>query len=343
MNDDQSNQYQIIEQKLRIQEEQFEGVFESSLVGMAIIGLEGKWIRINNSLLRMLGYEMDRLYQLTFQDITHPDDLQKDLQLLDSLIMGEIESYQMEKRYFSSKGEIVWGLLSVSVVRDSNTKPLHFVSQILDITETKRINHLRLKEMDKKINHIAHELHENFAQTLASIKLLLASSRAGRTYAAADLNSVDKKMTTLISDIQRLTEQIVPTTFMDENLHSLLNGLVVRYSVSHGLKIELAVDDDTNSLPFGVTYNIYRIVEDLVQLALLRDARKVSVELSYSGSLLLNFTDNGVVENDLHVPESELLINNIKTRVEMVEGVLNSSADLYGRNDISIHIPLSRS
>ena len=340
MDVDQSEKYIVLEHALRIQQEQFRGVFESSSIGMAIVGLQGQWINVNNSLLKILGYDRERLYQLTFQDITHPDDLHEDLQLLQDLVKGKIESYQLEKRYFNINGQVVWGLLSVSIVRDALGNPLHFVSQIVDITQEKKMTHLRLAEMDKKINRIAYELHENIAQTIASIKLFLASSRAGKVYAGTDLMGIDKKLSSLISDIQALTDQIVPTTFIDENLHSLISGVVVKYAVSHDLKIDLSLDEFVKTLTFPSTYNIFRIVEDQIQSAVLRNATIIKIKLKKSKALMLTFSDNVKIEKYSSGSRIDLLISNIKTRVEMLNGAIRNPGDIYKKNVFSIAIPV---
>lgn len=125
------------ENELRQSEARFRRSFEYSGIGMAIVSLEGKWIQVNQSLLDMLGYGRVELLQLTFQDITHPDDLNKDLELLKETLVGARQNYAMEKRYFDSKGEILWVRLNVSLVRDHEGAPVHFVSQIENITEQK--------------------------------------------------------------------------------------------------------------------------------------------------------------------------------------------------------------
>ncbi|MDQ8181242.1 PAS domain S-box protein [Pelagicoccus sp. SDUM812005] len=127
------------ENELSDSEERFRRSFEYSGIGMAIVSLEGKWIQVNQSLLDMLGYEREELLQLTFQDITHPDDLNTDLELLQETLAGKRQNYAMEKRYFDSKGEIIWIKLNVSLVCDVQGRPIHFVSQIENISESKQL------------------------------------------------------------------------------------------------------------------------------------------------------------------------------------------------------------
>lgn len=128
----------LAEKELRLQEEQFRGAFEYSAIGMAVVSLDGKWLRINKQLCEIVGYTEEELLKMTFQDITHPDDLESDLQKLNQLLNGDIDHYQIEKRYFHKNGDIVWALLIVSLVKDNEGKPYHFVSQVEDITTRKK-------------------------------------------------------------------------------------------------------------------------------------------------------------------------------------------------------------
>jgi len=125
------------EQQLRESEQRFRLAFEHAPIGIAIVGLDGLFREVNPALCWLTGYPSDRLRALTFQDITHPDDLDADLSLLAQLLVGELDSYAMEKRYYSASGTLVWVLLTVSLVLADDDEPLYFVSQIQDITDRK--------------------------------------------------------------------------------------------------------------------------------------------------------------------------------------------------------------
>jgi diguanylate cyclase (GGDEF)-like protein/PAS domain S-box-containing protein len=127
------------EEARRIADEQFRTAFDDALVGIALVAPDGTWLRVNDALCRIVGRERDELYGGTFQDITHPEDLDADLALLEQTLAGERSGYQMEKRYLRPDGTVVWALLSVSLVRDPAGAPLHFISQVLDISERKRL------------------------------------------------------------------------------------------------------------------------------------------------------------------------------------------------------------
>ncbi len=126
-----------MEEALGEKERRFRGAFEASAIGMALVGLDGRWLEVNQSVCDIFGYPEQELLAKTFQDLTHPDDLEEDLEDVRRLIDDQIPYYRMEKRYYHRDGYIVWGALSVSLVRDAWGCPLYFVSQVEDITEKK--------------------------------------------------------------------------------------------------------------------------------------------------------------------------------------------------------------
>jgi diguanylate cyclase (GGDEF)-like protein/PAS domain S-box-containing protein len=112
--------------------------FDGAPIGAALVGLDGRWIKVNDAACRMLGRTAEELLEVSFQDITHPDDLDADLELLERTLSGDQSGYSMEKRYLRPGGEIVWATLTVALVRDEKDVPLFFVSQFVDITARKR-------------------------------------------------------------------------------------------------------------------------------------------------------------------------------------------------------------
>jgi diguanylate cyclase (GGDEF)-like protein/PAS domain S-box-containing protein len=123
--------------------------FDRAPIGMALVAPDGGFLRVNDTLCDMLGYSELDLLSLTFQDITHPDDLDADVEHVRAMLAGEIRSYDMEKRYIRADGSQVWTLLSVSLVRDDAHRPRYFVSQIQDIDQRKRAQ----AELEHLANH----------------------------------------------------------------------------------------------------------------------------------------------------------------------------------------------
>jgi diguanylate cyclase (GGDEF)-like protein/PAS domain S-box-containing protein len=127
-----------ISKALRETEEHFRNAFDYAAIGMALVSPQGAWLRVNRSLCNLIGFTETEMLDSNFQAVTHPDDIGNDLANLYRLLQGETPTSQVEKRYVHRDGEVVWALNSVSLVRDGDDNPAHFIFQIQDITERKR-------------------------------------------------------------------------------------------------------------------------------------------------------------------------------------------------------------
>lgn len=117
-------------------EERFRATFEQAAVGIGHVSLEGKWLRVNERLCRMTGYSREEMLERSFQDITYPDDIGRDLLHMAALIAGEIQSYSLEKRYVHRDRTIFWITITVALMR-KHGKPQYFISVIEDISKRK--------------------------------------------------------------------------------------------------------------------------------------------------------------------------------------------------------------
>ncbi|WP_253383793.1 diguanylate cyclase [unidentified bacterial endosymbiont] len=130
-------------------EARFRNAMEYSAIGMALVGIEGQWLQANKALCTFLGYSQAELQALTFQQLTWPEDLHADLEQLEQLINGDINTYSLEKRYYTRDGEVVWALLAVSVVRHADGTPLYFIAQIEDINDLKQTEWVNKRLMER--------------------------------------------------------------------------------------------------------------------------------------------------------------------------------------------------
>ena len=130
----------------RLSEEHFRAAMEHSAIGMALVGLDGKWLKVNQALCRLVGYTEAELLRIDFQTITHPEDLDRDLAQARRMAAGEIATYHMEKRYFHKSGRVVWILLTVAMARDAAGRPAYFISQIQDITQRREAEEMMRRD-----------------------------------------------------------------------------------------------------------------------------------------------------------------------------------------------------
>ncbi|MCK0159271.1 PAS domain-containing sensor histidine kinase [Allomuricauda sp. F6463D] len=169
--------------QLETSEKSLLGAFENSSVGMALVAKDGTFIKVNQSLCDSLGYSNEELLSLTFQDITYPGDLEIDLSLLGEVIDNKRNTYQIEKRYFDKKGQLVHTLLTVTAVKKFDGTISHFVSQIVDISsrikaeeKLKSLLELTTNKNSSLVNFahiVSHNLRSNAANLTMICKFLL--------------------------------------------------------------------------------------------------------------------------------------------------------------------------
>jgi len=284
-------------------ENRFRNAMEYSAIGMALVSPQGKWLQANKSLCKLLGYDAEYLKTLSFQDITHPEDLGKDLALLQQLLDDDIQSYNMEKRYLCRSGEMVWVLLAVSLVRDENQNPLYFISQIEDITELK---HTEIT--NKRLSEALHEEKELLHITLNSINEAVIST--DRDLNITFMNPVAEKMTGWkeaqaqgqpVGRIVHITKgpdgpllDNLQQFDIRENLHSSVEQSLVLHGHSTGLfDVQLAVSPlrTLKDEPIGIVL----VLQDVSK------SRELMRKLSYSAShdLLTGLANRGSFEKSL--------------------------------------------
>ena len=141
-----------MEDSIREKEERFRGYFEHSQVGMAVTSPTKGWVEVNDQLQRMLGYTLDELRQKTWAELTHPDDIEADVQKFERMLAGEIDNYALDKRFIRKDGEIVYTNLTVSCIRAETGDVLNVLASFQDITERKKMDddlHERIKDLDE--------------------------------------------------------------------------------------------------------------------------------------------------------------------------------------------------
>lgn len=158
------------EEELRLSEERFRQAFDYAGIGMALVALDGRWMRVNAALCHMLAYSEEELLRTTFQAITHPEDLASDLNSVSDLLLGRIHRYCREKRYLTKAGSVVWVQLTASLIRDDDGSPLHFVSQIEDISARKQ-SEVALRELQKELVERNQRLEITSRQSEAANRL----------------------------------------------------------------------------------------------------------------------------------------------------------------------------
>jgi two-component system cell cycle sensor histidine kinase/response regulator CckA len=170
--------------ELRASEERFFGAFEYAPIGVGLVLPDGRLLKVNRALCDLVGYSEAELLTRTFQNLTHPEDLEADLGYAHRLITEDIRSYQMEKRYLHARGHHLTVLLHVSLVRDAAGQPLYFIAQIQDITgrkqlEARLLQSQKLETVGKLAGGIAHEFNSILTAIIGQAELVLADLPPG--------------------------------------------------------------------------------------------------------------------------------------------------------------------
>ncbi|MBA0098347.1 PAS domain S-box protein [Stenotrophomonas indicatrix] len=195
----------------RLAAEKFAGAFTSAALGMALVSLEGRWLDVNDALCRILGYTREELLQVDFQRLTHPADLQTDLALVQDLLAGRRTHYHLEKRYLGREGNTIWARLSVSLVRNERGEPLHFVSQIQDVS-AQRSSEQRLFESEQRSRITLDAVADLVLSVALDGHIEYANAAAVRMLAGDGALSLAGH---LVQDVLSLTTEYAPQSQLD--------------------------------------------------------------------------------------------------------------------------------
>ena len=261
------------EKALRESEARFEAIFESAAIGMALVDAHGHPVESNAALQKMLGYTKSELADMGFTEYTHPDDARADWDLFTELVEGKRDQYQIEKRFLRKDGQVVWGQLDVSLVRNETGEFKYCIGMVEDISGRKRTEEaLRqlsgrlLRLQDEERRRMARELHETAAQSLAGLAVDLNMVKT----LAPDLNP---RASACLSESLELAEQcsreirtisylLHPPLVDEAGLEPALRWYTSGFAQRSGIEVHLDVSPEFGRLPNDHELTLYRIVQE---------------------------------------------------------------------------------
>lgn len=171
------------EEQLIRNEARFRSYFELSTAGIALTSPAAGWIEVNDRLCEMLGYSRDELTMMTWTELTHPDDLNTDLEQFRQVMAGEIEAYSLDKRFIRKDGECIWTRLSVKCVRLADGSVDYFSALLIDITERKiaeqeiQVKNEEMFALNEELNATIEEMEAANEELSAANERLIESER----------------------------------------------------------------------------------------------------------------------------------------------------------------------
>ena len=261
-------------QALAESENRFRQLFEQASVGVALESLEGKLAIVNPAFCTMLGYSEAELHEMSCVQISHPDDLAAEEPLLRELWAGTRSSYQIDKRFFRSDGTIVWGRVSVSLLKPQDGSQPFIIGMLRDISPLKQrdeelvtLTGRLIEAQEDERRRISRELHDDIGQQAAAIAADLcvlreAIARGSSDSASGLADMVSQLATELSTSIHKLSHDLHSSRLQYLGLASALKDLCDKLGAQHHLTIELSVDCQVDRLPEPVELCLFRIAQE---------------------------------------------------------------------------------
>jgi PAS domain S-box-containing protein len=244
-----------LEAELKQSEQQLRWTFAQAGVGIAHVSPDGRWLRINDRVCEMLGWSREELLEKTFQDVTHPEDLNADLDQLQRMLRGQIQSYSIEKRYVRKDGSILWVDLTVSLVSERNGDPKFFISVVQDIS-TKKLLEERLRSANDRLEaRVRERTAELTKANRVKSEFLATVSHELRTPLNGVLGMSELLLGTDLEGKQREYAEGITTSA--DILRSVIND-VLDFSKIEAGKIELEQIEHSWSHILGDIRNLFR-------------------------------------------------------------------------------------
>ncbi|MEQ3665186.1 MULTISPECIES: sensor histidine kinase [unclassified Olleya] len=253
--------------KTLIKEKEFRSLFDYSLTGMAKVSLTGGWLKVNNSICRILGYTESELLKLSFKDITYKEDLTIGNKELTLLLSGKSDNFTVNKRYLHKNGKVLYCNLSATIVRDDHGHPQHFIANINDISEIElsknKISDLlsiSSKQNDRLLNFariVSHNLssHGGNLEMLLTLKKEDYPENTKDEYfplmqeAIGNLNETIENLNEVALYSALDKEALVPLNLLKYSNNAMSN--ITAATISNNVDVKILIDNNitVNAIP----------------------------------------------------------------------------------------------
>jgi len=349
---------------LRESEARFRAIFFDAAIGIVLTSLAGCPVEANPAIGRMLGYTRAELREMIFTAVTHPDDVSADWELFAALVAGRRDAYQMEKRYLHKDGHVVWGNLTVSLIRDASGTPQFTIGMVEDITARKSMEadlieaQRRLaesREMERL--RLARELHDGAVQHLLDINRHLAETRkhAGERHAAevpiTTVAAVQRQVQEITAQLRDLVRELRPPGLEEFGLIAAVEGYVadLRRARPEMPAVEIDAQGEDTTVPLAVSLPLFRAAQE-ARRNILEHAHAQHVALNLrvdTEDAVLGVHDDGVgfiipASLDILARGGHFGLIGIAERVALADGEMGIASRPGEGTVITVRIPVVR-
>jgi len=344
-------------------EERLRRFFDLPLVGMAVTLPDRRFAMVNQKLCDMLGYDEEELSGMSWVDVTHPEDVEENIQLLEQTLQGETEGYKMDKRFIHRNGQIVYTSISALCVRreDKDRSVDHLVLIVQDITERKRTEealrktHEQVQDLAGKLivaqeeerKYIARELHDDLIQKVAGLAICLGKLDRQLPQSDKSIRSQITKLENRISELsvqlRRLSHELHSSTLEHVGLAAALKLYCSEFSEQEGITVTINIEDGLEPVPVETSLCLYRVTQEALRnIAKHSGAKIAEVSLASRGQgLELSIADHGTgFDPDKERGRLGLGLVSIEERVKLIHGSFEVDSKPGAGTILRVSVPL---
>ncbi len=295
-----------IRQAVRESEARFRAIFEQSDAGIKLVAPDGRILDSNPALRAMLGYNAEEISQLYYEELTYSEDREVSQAMFQELIDGKRDSYRIEKRYQCKDGSVLWGLVAVSIVRDSEGVPRYLISIVENISDRKEIEseldevrHRLMDSQERERLRLAQELHDGPVQDLYGVTYKVEGLRdyLGVSKTNDEINDVQALLRKVTQSLREICVELRPPTLAPFGLEKAIRSHADQFRQEHPrIVLSLELFPDNQLLPEPVRLALFRIYQHLL-INVVRHANATQVWVRFKrveDLVILEIEDDGV-------------------------------------------------
>ncbi|MBM4404068.1 MAG: PAS domain S-box protein, partial [Candidatus Cloacimonetes bacterium] len=311
------SQRKAMEEALVESESRFRSAYENAPIGMELLALNGRIMRANKAFCDLIGYEESELNRMSFYDVTHPDDVSKNTQIVEDMIANRSDTVRFEKRYIRKDGDVICVSVSSTLIRGKQNQPLYFVSQVQDVTRQKQAEQEIISARDKAeesdrlksalLANMSHELRTPMSGVLGFADIIIKTAVDPEIREMAGLIQISgKRLMTTLDSVMLLaqlesTDNVRDLNYTFVNLSRMLNNMADKLrsrANQKGLELKLEIEPEIylSTEYHLLTQAINKVLDNALKFT---ESGSISIsldlEVSDTGnSVVIKVTDTGI-------------------------------------------------